>query len=275
MVECDVCERYAKQFTCDHCQKPRYCSSDCKILGSRYHEPCAPPTNLRPVDYLLINVYDNEFPTNEETIRDYGFANCKHANEWINLLGLYIGLIKILKVPTDVLHDHCMKDKIGDLIQETFKDLPINARGEYYPWFLQHQNIVKTGKKVPAEQSKAETANMQETGKKSKMKTKPSAKFSIQDGGHIINYGYNGELSYYYLNVQDPRLAWQSGLRGDVEKVTNDIDSSGEGILLQLHTCSSSSLRGHQVSVETLADFFKRYGIRNGHIEKMKQRKSF
>lgn len=274
MFECDRCDRLiSKKITCDHCQKPKYCSSDCKVLGTRYHETCPPQKSLRSVDYLLINAYDDEFPTNEQTIKDYGFANCKSMDERINLLGLYIGLLKILRVGTDVLHDHCMKNELAGIIKKTFETRPANVRGLYYPWFLQHQHIVKNGNKGPVKQT---VTNVPETTKKSKVKAKPSAKFSVQDGAHIINYGYSAEYSYYYLNVQDPRLAWQSGLSDHVEKVINDIDSSGEGILLQLHTCSSSSsIKGRQVSVETLAQFFKLYGIRNAQIEKMKQGKSF
>lgn len=72
--------------------------------------------------------------------------------------------------------------------------------------------------------------------------------------------------------VQDPRLAWRSGLTDDVDEVPNDIDSiSGEGFVLQLHTCSTSTIKGHQL--ETLATFFKRYGVWNAHIEKMKHGK--
>lgn len=265
MTECDVCKEYAKEITCDHCRKPRYCSLDCKILGTRSHKTCPPPTDLRSVDHLYIDVYNDVLPTNEKTIKDYGFNNCKNAEEWCNLGGLYCGLLKFIRIPRDVLHDHCMKDEITDLIKKTYENMPVNSRGECYPWFLQHQNVVRNGNKMP------------ETARKSKNKAKPSAKYSIQDGAHVINYGYNGEKSYYYLNVEDPRLAWRAGLTQDVEKVTNDIDSTGKGIVLQLQTFSSSSLstREHQVSVETLAVFYKRYGVRNSHIEKMKQGKSF
>lgn len=128
----------------------------------------------------------------------------------------------------------------------------MKVRGNYYPWFLQHQQLVKKGNKVKAGKF---STNLQETSTKPNNKAKLSVKFSIQDGAHIINYGFNGTLSYYYLN--------------------NDIDSSGKGMVLQLHRCSSSTVKGHQVSVETLAEFSKRYGIRNKHIDKMKQGKSF
>lgn len=274
MVDCDQCKDSVRnELTCDHCRKGRYCSLDCKTLGTRNHKTCVPQKNLRSVDYLLIDVWNNEFPTNKQTIEDYGFANCKNKDESINLLGLYVGLLKVNNVRTDVLHDYFKKNEIAELIKRTFEKLPISAGREYFDWFLQNQDIVKNRNISPTKQS---VASVEDTAKKSKKKALPSAKFSIQDGVHIINYGYNAENSYYFLNIQDPRLAWQSGLTNDVERVTNDIDSSGEGIILQLHTCSSSSsIRGYQVSVETLAQFFKRYGIRNVHIEKMKQGKSF
>lgn len=273
MVDCDVCEKKLGRFiTCDYCKKSQYCSSDCRLLGTRDHKACTPPGSLRSIDYLYINVYENVFPTNEKTLKDYGFSNCKRPEDWTNLLGLYICVLQVIAVPRDVLHDYCMKDEIADIIKKKYDEFPLNLRGAHYPWFLQHQHIVKNGNIVKV--GKYPT-NLQETSTKSKNKPQPSTKFSIQDGAHIINYGYNGKKSYYYLNLQDPRLAWRSGLAENVEKVTNDIDFSGEGIILQLHTCSSSTIRGHQVSVETLAEFFKRYGIRKAHIEKMKEGKSF
>lgn len=262
MVECDICDEEAKkEFTCDYCKKSKYCGSDCKILGTRSHKNCQTPGSLRSVDYLYINVYHNELPTNEQTIKDYGFLNCKREEDWQNLLGLYIGVLKVFEIPRDVLHEYCMKDEIAVVIKKKFDEHPINSRGGYYPWFLQNQYMVKNGRRS------------NETSAKLKIRPKSSAKFAIQDGAHIINYGFNADTECYYLNVQDPRLAWRSGLNDNVEKVTNEIDNSGEGIVLQLHTCSLTTIRGHQVSVETLAEFYKRYGIRNAHIEKMKQNK--
>lgn len=113
----------------------------------RYHIFDCPPANgIKSADYLIRDVFDNEFVTNPTTIKDYGFWNCKNPNDMVNLLGLYIGLIKILKVQRDEFHDFCTKDKLGELIQKRFETHPVQLRGEYYPWFLKHIDIVKNGK---------------------------------------------------------------------------------------------------------------------------------
>lgn len=262
MISCNACGCFFtnNEKTCEFCEEARYCSANCKME----HSAMFHPGNLRSVDYLYKSVFDDEFPTNEKTIKDFGFANCKSQQERSNLLGLYIGLLRLFEIPTNVLHEHCVRDKIGDLIKQEYEKLPSNSRGEYYPWFLQNQHIVLNGKKGEEEAVAVETLQ--------------SAKFSIQDGKFVINYGYNAANSYYYLNVQDPRLAWRSGLAANVEKVTNDVDSSGEGVIMQLHTYSSSSkakIKGNEVSAETLAVFLKSYGVSNSHIEIIKQGKSF
>ncbi|KAG4066371.1 hypothetical protein HA402_000595 [Bradysia odoriphaga] len=150
MALCDCCEEKEAnpKFTCNCHKKSQYCSSDCKIISARRHNGCISSESLRSVDYLIIAVYEDLLPTNEKTIKDYGFANCSSPDEWTCLFGLYVGLIKLNQLPIDVLHDYCMKDAIGDIIKQRFEAHPAESRGEYYRWFLQHQNIVKNGNKV-------------------------------------------------------------------------------------------------------------------------------
>lgn len=148
MAMCECCEEKeaVAKFTCNCNKKSQYCSSDCKVISSRRHKNCLSFGSLRSVDFLIMNVYDDQLPLNGSTIKDYGFANCKCPFEWTELFGLYIGLIKILQLPIDVLHDYCMKNAIGDIIIEKFLAVPEPARGEYFSWFLQHQDIVKNGR---------------------------------------------------------------------------------------------------------------------------------
>lgn len=147
MVNCDCCEEKEAiaKFICNCNKKSQYCSSDCKILSARKHKECIPPGSFRPVDKLMIAVYEDCFPIDENTIKQYGFANCTSEIEFQLLFGLYVGLIKFIQLPIDVLHDYCMKDAIAEIIKEKFEAIPEPARGEYYSWFLQHQNIVKNG----------------------------------------------------------------------------------------------------------------------------------
>lgn len=270
MGACDICGRIpSESLACDTCKKSEYCSSNCRLLGTKDHKLCNPPGSLRPVDYLYIDIFGDTFPANPDVVREYGFAKCETQDDWTHLFGLYIGMLRILEIPRDELHDYCRRDEIGALIIKVHQRLELYARGVYYSWFLEHQHVVKKATAAPK--------NLGESSKNPKKNSKPGNKFANPDGKFVINYGYgyNGEELYYYLNVQDARLAWQDGLPKDVENVTNVIDSTGEGIVIQLHTSSSSMIKGHQVSVETLAVFFKRYGIKNAHIEKMKQRKLF
>lgn len=150
MVQCVCCkEKEADaKYTCDCSKKAKYCSTDCKIIAARKHEACIAPGSLRSSDYLLIAVYEDLLPSHKETIKDYGFANCTSSSEWTSLFSLYVGLIKLLQLPIDVLHEYCMKDAIADIVKQTYETHPEESWGCYYPWFLQHQYIVKNGNKV-------------------------------------------------------------------------------------------------------------------------------
>lgn len=96
---------------------------------------------------LVFDVYKNCLPKiGVPEYNDYGFANCKTITEEKNLLGLYIGLIEVIKCDLDDLHEACMNVRLDKFIVAVFEEKQKDVRfrtGEYYPWFLDNQHVVQ------------------------------------------------------------------------------------------------------------------------------------
>jgi len=94
-------------------------------------------------------VAKNNFPgIGGPNYNDYGFGNCTTMSEERNLLGLYIGLIKVLKCDLDDLHGACVNGRLDKFTVDTFeaaKSKYGNALvvGKYYTWFLENQHVVR------------------------------------------------------------------------------------------------------------------------------------
>jgi len=160
---------------CSKCKETSYCSRECQLSdwcdNEGGHKPVCRRHKLakdgleedseRPpwsVYRLRHWVYEDLVPPFEErAVRtDYGFNNCPpwsptnqgygcFSLEEGKLLGLYQGLIKYLDADLVKLHHACINGRLAEFIIENFEDS--NARGmskgEYYPWFLKRQHLVK------------------------------------------------------------------------------------------------------------------------------------
>jgi hypothetical protein len=97
--------------------------------------------NEKSVYLLTLSVFKNDVPTDKNVIDDYGFSNCKDNIEKSMLLGVYIGLIKILTSDLEELDKACKNNKLMDYIDCEYAQMGENIGG-YYPWLKKNKHIV-------------------------------------------------------------------------------------------------------------------------------------
>lgn len=104
----------------------------------------------KTVYFLVLNVFDNEIPTNKKICDDYGFSNCKDNHEKCMLLGVYIGLIKMLTTDLEELDKYCKNNKLMDYIDIEYNIVKQMGQyiGKYYPWLKNNQHIVLNEYKI-------------------------------------------------------------------------------------------------------------------------------
>lgn len=99
--------------------------------------------------FLLRDCCRDSIPTDYQTRIDYGFDR---AGEFqVELFGLYQGMWGIDQslTPKDV-HRWRKNGILAQKIKELYSSWPEDGRGEYYPWFLEHQYVLD-GSPIPKE----------------------------------------------------------------------------------------------------------------------------
>ncbi|KAH9884929.1 hypothetical protein C8Q73DRAFT_796044 [Cubamyces lactineus] len=148
--ECDLCQIQVPKSDlrqCPSCANAPYCSEKCQKEAWPSHIfRCWPGQTIKTAYHLFRAAARDEIPSDEETRRDYGFTKAAalgwHAES--NLFGLYIGLLIVLQVPPDDLHRWRLEGRLIERIKSVYEPIPPEYRGEYYPWFLQHQYLLET-----------------------------------------------------------------------------------------------------------------------------------
>ena len=147
MVQCESCEEEREgKWKCAGCNsKVVYCSKACQITHWPSHIfDCYAYRGKRvPSAYHLArSCYRDEIPTDDQTLEDFGFRKAVLPSNQSMLLGLYQGLFYSDDInPKTVL----TWKREGILIQEikkVFERIPPQFRGQYYPWFLEHQYLL-------------------------------------------------------------------------------------------------------------------------------------
>ena len=147
MVQCHSCEVEREgKWKCSGCNsKVVYCSKACQITHWPTHIfDCYAYRGKRvPSAYHLArSCYRDELPTDDQTLEDYGFHRAAWPSNQTMLLGLYRGLFIYFQInPKSVL----TWKREGILIQEikkVFEGSTSLDRGQYYPWFLEHQYLL-------------------------------------------------------------------------------------------------------------------------------------
>ena len=144
MVQCKFCrEDRERNLRCtDWNSEEVYCSKACQTANWPHHtfDCYAFRGKTVPSAYHLArSCYLDTLPTDKQTLEDYGFNKAYTSFNQMMLLGLYQGLFKYN--PETVL---TWKQE-GILIQEikkVFERFPAQNRGQYYPWFLEHQDFL-------------------------------------------------------------------------------------------------------------------------------------
>ncbi|KAL4069066.1 hypothetical protein J3A83DRAFT_3472439 [Scleroderma citrinum] len=128
---------------CSKCGGPRLCSQSCEISwGDRGHNfHCALGRPLDSADHLLRDCEENVFPDDEDTLEDFGFTKFASVYDKQKLLGLYIGLTRIIGVASRELHQWQVEGTLVKNIISKFEAIPQHCRGGYYPWFRENLHV--------------------------------------------------------------------------------------------------------------------------------------
>src|SRR6266542_3119758 len=131
-MECNLCKKPANK-CCSRCKVKYYCSPSCQKKDYKNHVLDCPP---RSADILVKNVFADTIPTNTAVLYEYGFINCFNPRDQSKLLGLYIGLIKIIGCSASQIHSWWENGELPLNIKKAYDDAGANS--EYYQWFLKN-----------------------------------------------------------------------------------------------------------------------------------------
>ncbi|CAB5357531.1 unnamed protein product [Rhizophagus irregularis] len=146
-MECSVCKKPTNQ-RCSRCQAKYYCGTSCQKKDYSNHVLVCPS---RSADILIKNVLDDLIPTKKAVRYEYGFCNCVRSGDESKLMGLYIGLIKIIGCSASQLHSWWKSDTLAQNIKKAYDDAGYTS--DYYKWFLKNENVLQGLRKYEGEKS--------------------------------------------------------------------------------------------------------------------------
>ncbi|KAK1223935.1 hypothetical protein PQX77_013174 [Marasmius sp. AFHP31] len=144
----DDCENEGTK-QCAGCKAVYYCSKRCQTSNWEIHIwNCKVP--IHTGHFLARACRDDLIPTDPQTCLDYGFERAgQYSSE---LLGMYQGLWVINpELTVKEVHQWRKNGILADKIKETFYSVPENARGGYFPWFLQNEWVLNENLRIPDE----------------------------------------------------------------------------------------------------------------------------
>ncbi|KAF9002491.1 hypothetical protein BDQ17DRAFT_1280385 [Cyathus striatus] len=139
--ECQHCDEPATK-RCSGCSKVWYCGSRCQIASWDFHIfNCNPRCAINTAHHLARAAYNDMFPGDHQTLIDYGFTRACTPNDRSNLLGLYMGLIRGMEIPSKSLHKWRIEGRLVSEIKAAYEG---NRTGYYdfHAWFLENQWIL-------------------------------------------------------------------------------------------------------------------------------------
>ncbi|CAG8785699.1 24519_t:CDS:2, partial [Dentiscutata erythropus] len=145
-MECSLCKKPTNK-CCSRCKVRYYCSQTCQKEDYANHVLSCP---RRSADILAKNVFQDRMPTNPAVLYEYGFDNCKSSQDRTMLLGMYIGLIKIICSASQV-HSWWENVELSLKIKKAYDDGGYTS--EYYNWFLRNEHILQGLHKYEEEKS--------------------------------------------------------------------------------------------------------------------------
>ncbi|KIK46118.1 hypothetical protein CY34DRAFT_800828 [Suillus luteus UH-Slu-Lm8-n1] len=143
--ECNACSESSNLKRCSGCHKIWYCSVTCQKYDWVPHIfACKPRRPITTADHLALAVREDLFPQDPQTCKDYGFERAFTPQDRSKLLGLYIGLMDpgLLGIPSKTINDWRVRGVLVEEIKAAYYKIPAETRGNYFPWFLENQDIL-------------------------------------------------------------------------------------------------------------------------------------
>lgn len=139
--DCNVCMRMTTR-NCSICNRDFFCSDSCQEQRSGRHLFACSKRSLTSADYLFECVMKDRIPEEEGACEDFGFSNVI-GQERTYLFGLYRYLMLHRAVSAEDMNKWRVEGTLIDNIKKIYNAIPDNARGSYYPWFLQNLYVLE------------------------------------------------------------------------------------------------------------------------------------
>lgn len=140
MEECDVCCKMTSR-RCSFCSRGFYCSESCQNQSSLYHIFQCSRRPLTTADYLFKSLVEDQLSEEEEVLEDFGFNHLPSFADKCKLFGLYQGLLSD-KIGPEEVHKWRVEGTLVANIKDFYYKIPETHRGGYFPWFLNHTDIL-------------------------------------------------------------------------------------------------------------------------------------
>ena len=122
-----------------------YCSKACQIANWRHHIFVCYAYRGKTVPtayHLARSCYRDLLPTDKQTLEDYGFNRVYTPKNQSMLFGLYQGIFIYFDIHPKMVHTWRRDGILIQEIKKVFEEIPSQSRGGYYPWFLEHQDLL-------------------------------------------------------------------------------------------------------------------------------------
>lgn len=142
---------------CTACKNAWYCCKQCQQTDWLKHKFVCKFRSIDSADVLVLDCWTDELPEDPDVRRDFRFDGLVVSEAQCHLFGLYVGLVRYLKVSSRSLHRWQVRGRMVRNIKRHFYKLPKDSRGGFFPWFLQHQHIFDVDWKLQDFPAAAET----------------------------------------------------------------------------------------------------------------------
>ena len=140
--QCESCLEIGTRLKCQQCRNTWYCDKQCQKVDWKSHKfHCHLKRPLDSADYLVMDCWENELPSEDLVLQDLGFGHFEDFSSPSKILGLFIGLVKHLDIGDRKLHTWQVQCTLREIIIAEFSKLSEGSRGGYCPWFLQRDWI--------------------------------------------------------------------------------------------------------------------------------------
>ncbi|KAF4566104.1 hypothetical protein EYR36_011519 [Pleurotus pulmonarius] len=128
---------------CSGCKKVWYCGTECqKEDWVRHIFDCDANQKITTAHHLALAVRDKSLPLDDATLGEYGFTRASSAYEKSRLLGVYVDLVELYRVPTKRIQRWASESVLLLNICKTYERFPEESRGRHYQWLLENSSVL-------------------------------------------------------------------------------------------------------------------------------------